>query len=115
MKHEKAKRVQRNADYRSNISPNRDIRQPDTAAFQISHDRALARISHGQQKLETQAQQHHRHSVQRGAEPPPVPQRITITAPWLLDESLLKRSDRKERSLSNLAAYLLEQPSSPAL
>ena len=115
MKHKKAKRVQGNADDRSNISLNRDSRHPDTAAFQISQDRSLARISHGQQQLGPQSHQHHRHSVQRGAGPPPggvppsAPQRITITVPWHLHDSLLQRSDREGRSLSNLAAYLLEQ------
>ena len=37
------------------------------------------------------------------------PRRISITLPLLPYERLLKRSDWEGRSLSNLAAYLLEQ------
>lgn len=37
------------------------------------------------------------------------PQRITITVPWHLHQSLLKRSDAEGRSLSNLASWLLEK------
>jgi len=36
------------------------------------------------------------------------PQRITITINWALYQQLLDRSDREGRSLSNLAAHLLE-------
>jgi hypothetical protein len=37
------------------------------------------------------------------------PQRITITVPELTYKKLLKRSVAEGRSLSNLAAFLLEQ------
>lgn len=37
------------------------------------------------------------------------PQRITITIPYGVFEALLKRSDDEGRSLSNLAATLLER------
>jgi hypothetical protein len=37
------------------------------------------------------------------------PRRISITLPLLPYERLLKRSDWEGRSLSNLAAFLLEQ------
>ena len=43
--------------------------------------------------------------------PPPYrrrPQRITITISWSLYQQLLSRSDGEGRSLSNLAAHLLE-------
>lgn len=36
------------------------------------------------------------------------PQRISITLNWRLHQSLLERSDHEGRSLSNLAAHLLE-------
>ena len=36
------------------------------------------------------------------------PQRITITIPYNTYEHLMKRSNEEGRSLSNLAAYLLE-------
>jgi hypothetical protein len=36
------------------------------------------------------------------------PQRITITLPYKTHEELIKRSNEDGRSLSNLAAYLLE-------
>ena len=36
------------------------------------------------------------------------PQRITITISWALHQWLLDRSDQEGRSLSNLAAHLLE-------
>lgn len=36
------------------------------------------------------------------------PQRITITVSWRLHQKLLDRSDMEGRSLSNLAAHLLE-------
>ena len=36
------------------------------------------------------------------------PKRITITVPFSTHEKLLMRSDEQGRSLSNLAAYLLE-------
>lgn len=36
------------------------------------------------------------------------PQRISITLNWQLHQSLLERSDHEGRSLSNLAAHLLE-------
>ena len=45
------------------------------------------------------------------AEPAPMhrtPQRITITLSWALHQRLLQRSDYEGRSLSNLAAHLLE-------
>lgn len=37
------------------------------------------------------------------------PQRITITISWATHEQLLARSDDQGRSLSNLAAFLLER------
>jgi hypothetical protein len=37
------------------------------------------------------------------------PQRISITVPWQLHQSLLQRCDSEGRSLSNLAAWLLER------
>ena len=37
------------------------------------------------------------------------PRRITITIPYSLLEALIERSRTEGRSLSNLAAYLLEQ------
>ena len=37
------------------------------------------------------------------------PQRITITISWDTRERLLERSDEQGRSLSNLAAFLLER------
>jgi type II secretory pathway component PulK len=40
------------------------------------------------------------------------PQRISITVSWRLHQSLLQRSDLEGRSLSNLAAWLLEQADS---
>lgn len=36
------------------------------------------------------------------------PRRITITVSWSLYEALIRRSDFEGRSLSNLAAFLLE-------
>lgn len=36
------------------------------------------------------------------------PRRLTITIPYCTYEQLLERSDEQGRSLSNLAAYLLE-------
>jgi hypothetical protein len=36
------------------------------------------------------------------------PQRITITLPYKTHEDLIKRSNEDGRSLSNLAAFLLE-------
>ena len=36
------------------------------------------------------------------------PQRISVTISWALHQRLLKRSDLEGRSLSNLAAHLLE-------
>lgn len=36
------------------------------------------------------------------------PQRITITVSWSMHQWLLDRSDQEGRSLSNLAAHLLE-------
>lgn len=36
------------------------------------------------------------------------PQRISITLSWALHERLVKRSVQEGRSLSNLAAFLLE-------
>lgn len=36
------------------------------------------------------------------------PLRITITIPWSLHQRLMTRSDDEGRSVSNLAAYLLE-------
>ena len=39
------------------------------------------------------------------------PQRITITLPWSLYQALLEASDAQGRSLSNMAAYWLEQQS----
>jgi hypothetical protein len=37
------------------------------------------------------------------------PQRVSITLNWALHQRLLRRSDWEGRSLSNLAAHLLEQ------
>ena len=37
------------------------------------------------------------------------PKRITITVPYQIYQDLSERSDREGRSLSNLAAFLLEQ------
>ena len=45
------------------------------------------------------------------ADPAPMqrtPQRISITLSWQLHQRLLQRSDFEGRSLSNLAAHLLE-------
>jgi hypothetical protein len=39
------------------------------------------------------------------------PQRISITISWQLHQRLLQRSDAEGRSLSNLAAFLLEKSS----
>lgn len=36
------------------------------------------------------------------------PKRITITVPYGAYQSLLNRSDQEGRSMSNLAAYILE-------
>ena len=36
------------------------------------------------------------------------PQRISITVPYQIWNSLVKRSNREGRSISNLAAFLLE-------
>lgn len=36
------------------------------------------------------------------------PQRVSITLNWQLHQRLLERSDQEGRSLSNLAAHLLE-------
>ncbi|MEB3235279.1 MAG: hypothetical protein VKM98_07615 [Cyanobacteriota bacterium] len=36
------------------------------------------------------------------------PRRISITIPWELYETLVTRSNREGRSLSNLAAFVLE-------
>jgi hypothetical protein len=36
------------------------------------------------------------------------PRRVTITVPYVLYAELLARSDQQGRSLSNLAAFLLE-------
>jgi hypothetical protein len=50
------------------------------------------------------------------AEPAPMhrtPQRITITLSWALHQRLLQRSDLEGRSLSNLAAHLLELATTP--
>jgi hypothetical protein len=47
-----------------------------------------------------------------GASIPPhrrSPQRITITVSYSIHEALLQRSDNEGRSLSNLAAFLLER------
>ena len=37
------------------------------------------------------------------------PQRISVTLPHHVNEALIKRSSREGRSISNLAAFLLEQ------
>ena len=37
------------------------------------------------------------------------PQRLTITVPWNLYDTLVQRSDQQGRSLSNLACYWLER------
>jgi hypothetical protein len=37
------------------------------------------------------------------------PKRITITIPHYTLEALIKRSDEEGRSMSNLAAFILEQ------
>lgn len=36
------------------------------------------------------------------------PRRVSITIPYRIDQELVQRSDEQGRSLSNLAAYLLE-------
>ena len=36
-------------------------------------------------------------------------QRLTITVPWNLYDTLVQRSDQQGRSLSNLACYWLER------
>lgn len=41
------------------------------------------------------------------------PQRITITVAWQTHQRLQQRSDDEGRSLSNLAAHLLERELSP--
>lgn len=41
------------------------------------------------------------------------PRRITITLPYLAYEQLVERSLREGRSISNLAAYLLEASTQP--
>ena len=43
------------------------------------------------------------------------PQRITITVPWSLYQSLLDTSDEQGRSLSNIAAYWLERMAEESL
>lgn len=43
------------------------------------------------------------------------PQRVSITVNWALYQRLLVRSDREGRSLSNLAAHLLELACSESL
>jgi hypothetical protein len=43
------------------------------------------------------------------------PQRITITVPWSLYQSLLDTSDEQGRSLSNIAAYWLEHMAEESL
>ncbi len=42
------------------------------------------------------------------------PQRISITISWALQQHLLQRSDYEGRSLSNLAAHILETSCRPA-
>ena len=37
------------------------------------------------------------------------PRRVTITIPCFIHEQLIKRSDEEGRSMSNLAAYLIER------
>ena len=37
------------------------------------------------------------------------PKRVTITIPCFIHEQLIKRSDQEGRSMSNLAAYLIER------
>ena len=37
------------------------------------------------------------------------PRRVTITIPYFIHEQLIKRSDEEGRSMSNLAAYLIER------
>lgn len=37
------------------------------------------------------------------------PQRVTITLPWRLYDTLMRISDQQGRSLSNLACYWLER------
>ncbi|KEF43404.1 MAG: hypothetical protein ER33_01280 [Cyanobium sp. CACIAM 14] len=49
-----------------------------------------------------------RDSSARSAEVFRSPQRVTITIPYATYQQLLERSDRQGRSMSNLAAYLLE-------
>lgn len=41
------------------------------------------------------------------------PQRITISVSWVLHQRLVERSDHEGRSLSNLAAHLLESAMRP--
>jgi len=42
------------------------------------------------------------------------PRRITITISWSLYDLLVNRSDQEGRSLSNLAAFLLEASTGPS-
>lgn len=51
-------------------------------------------------------------ALARRVDPPAAlrsPRRITVTVPYRLYLSLVDRSDQEGRSLSNLAAFLLEQ------
>lgn len=42
------------------------------------------------------------------------PQRISVTLSWQVHQQLIERSDSEGRSLSNLAAHLLEMGIAPA-
>ena len=59
------------------------------------------------------AQPLRRRDPQRQEQPTPMllrkPQRVSITVPWRLYETLLSISDQQGRSISNLACYLLER------
>jgi len=43
------------------------------------------------------------------------PQRISITIPYAMYHALIERSDYEGRSISNLAAFLLEKGLNPRL
>ncbi|MEB3165321.1 MAG: hypothetical protein VKO65_01490 [Cyanobacteriota bacterium] len=50
----------------------------------------------------------HAANLQQQTERLPSPRRVSITIPHLTYQNLLDRSDQEGRSLSNLAAFLLE-------
>ncbi|QBE68682.1 hypothetical protein SynWH8101_1094 [Synechococcus sp. WH 8101] len=38
-----------------------------------------------------------------------IPKRVTVTIPYFVHEQMIKRSNLEGRSMSNLAAYLIER------